>query len=880
MPEVMTAPVATGSALSRLNPFPGLRPYEEEDANWFFARGGEINELLKRLRRLHLIAVVGASGSGKSSIVKAGVLPQVRDGYLDSEWTIAGFRPGERPVANLAEATCPAGVEIAEFTRALRTGSQGLVRGLGSTSGKVLILVDQFEELFQFARRTGDAAQEEVKEFLKLLLAAAESHDVDVYVVLTMRLEWLNECASYPGLAEAINEGIYLVPQMTRRQFQQAILGPLEAAGGSITTALLGRMLNDLDNKTDQLPVLQHALMRIWERRGATDAFDNADYEAVGTFSNCLSAHAEEVYAELTDRQKKVAELLFRNITQVYQNRKIRRPQPVGEIARVARVEVAELAPVIQAFAKAGRSFLVTTQGVLQPESIVDVSHEALIRQWVRLCGWVENEADRQGRVARLETDAGEWDRDRTRFRESLYGGYELQRAEELRPTLDPASTALAFLNESRKVRVRQRVVKRGGITLALLLLLGLAFAFYWTRSQTTLAAVRARQEQADADAALAKKQAENAEQYQNVLAKKIDDAHGSPEALAAIAKEIKAKRVYVQYVSQDLPLAKSTQAQLRGLGYAVPGIEAVDPGKTGGQTQVRFFHAEDRADAGKLGGQLKGMVAGGVQVQLVADTKNVVPVGQFEVWLGPNAGGMAARQDQTHTDLIAAGPAKETSVVPVAPPPATVPTVVSIMADVAPSRVVQGRSVTLSWQATNASEVQIEGVGAQGPKGSVTLTPQQSTTYRLTAKGEGGASASSSLEVMVMPTSQQTWDKVGAAVAAIAGSPENREVQAALTRYREAYESESVDDVRKAWPSVGKNDQKNMKTVFDQFNAIRLTLNCPDGEIHIAGETATAACRQTFTYTQKGKKLPEQASANTFRLKKVGGVWVVDGIQ
>ena len=641
VPELLQEQMLS-SALSRTNPFPGLRPYEEADANWFFGRGGEINELLKRLRRLHLIAVVGASGSGKSSLVRAGVLPQIRDGYLDAEWTIATFRPGERPIANLAEAACPAGVGVEEFTRALRSGSMGLVHGLGSASGKVLILVDQFEELFQFARRTGDSAQEEVKEFLKLLLAAAGSDDVDVYVILTMRLEWLNECASYPGLAEAINEGIYLVPQMTRRQFQQAILGPLEAAGGSITTALLGRMLNDLDNKTDQLPVLQHALMRIWEGTGATDAFDTPEYEAVGTFSNCLSAHAEEVYGGLTERQKKVAELLFRNITQVYQNRKIRRPRPVSEITRVTRVEMAELGPVVQAFSRAGRSFLVTTEGALKPESIVDVSHEALIRQWVRLCGWVEDEADRQSRVSRLEMDAAEWDRDRKRFRESLYAGYELQRAEELRPTLEPSSAGLAFLNESKRVKVRQRVIKRGSITLALVLVVGFVFVLYFVRSRGQLQVARAQSQLLETQRLSAENEARRAQALHEDLVKKIEGANGSATALAAIAKEVTAKQVYVQYVSRDLGLAKATQAQLKGLGYAVPGIEQVDPGKAPSQTQVRFFHAEDRGDAAKLAGQLKGIVGGGVQVESISDAKNVVPPGQFEVWLMPATASIA----------------------------------------------------------------------------------------------------------------------------------------------------------------------------------------------------------------------------------------------
>jgi hypothetical protein len=189
-------------------------------------------------------------------------------------------------------------------------GPAGLVRALQAAhmpaDTKLLILVDQFEELFQFAQRTGDAAQEEIKEFLKLLLTAASSDDVAVYLVITMRIEWMNECAMYAGLAEAINQGIYLVPQMSRRQFQEAILGPLEAAGGSITSGLLDRMLNDLDNKSDQLPVLQHALMRLWQRNvlpkatgTAREPLDMAGYESVGTLTNCLSAHAEEVFGEL-----------------------------------------------------------------------------------------------------------------------------------------------------------------------------------------------------------------------------------------------------------------------------------------------------------------------------------------------------------------------------------------------------------------------------------------------------------------------------------------------------------------------------------------------------------------------------------------------------
>ena len=134
MPSLTIDPVA-GSALSRSNPFPGLRPYEEPDAEWFFGRGAEINDLLKRLRRLHFVAIVGASGCGKSSLIRAGVLPHIRDGYLDAEWSIAAFRPGERPLANLAEALCPElSCDLEAFTDTLHSGSLGLVKAVQSAN--------------------------------------------------------------------------------------------------------------------------------------------------------------------------------------------------------------------------------------------------------------------------------------------------------------------------------------------------------------------------------------------------------------------------------------------------------------------------------------------------------------------------------------------------------------------------------------------------------------------------------------------------------------------------------------------------------------------------------------------------------------------------
>jgi conflict system STAND superfamily ATPase len=366
----LAAPDAPAFTLSSDRPFPGLRPFDEVDSDWFFGRSGEINDLLKRLRRVHFTAIVGPSGCGKSSVIRAGVLPALRDGYLESSWSIATFRPGEQPLDNLASSVSAAiSADFQEVRKQLDSGPLGLINAIQSrqlpSGNKLLVVADQFEELFQFAQRHGDQSQEEVKAFLKLLLAAASSNDIPFYLVLTMRMEWLSECATYVGLAEAINEGIYLVPQMSRRQFQQVILDPIETANAMITTTLLDRMLNDLGGRSDQLPVLQHALMRLWERKRPGEPIDIADYEAVGTCSNCLSNHAEEVFAELNVQQKKVAELLFRSITQVYKNRKIRRPRPFRELADLPGMNAVELKAVIEAFRQPGRSFLFTSEGPL-----------------------------------------------------------------------------------------------------------------------------------------------------------------------------------------------------------------------------------------------------------------------------------------------------------------------------------------------------------------------------------------------------------------------------------------------------------------------------------------------------------------------------------
>ena len=300
------------------NPFPGLRPFDFDENHLFFGRDGQTDELLRRLRQQRFLAVVGTSGSGKSSLVRAGLLPDVYGGFMveaGSNWRVALFKPGNDPIGNLAaalsepEALGPpvddaVGRHIVEMT--LRRSALGLgeVVREARMEGNLLIVVDQFEEVFRFKRAsTAEHPEDEAAAFVKLLLEGAQQSDMPIYVALTMRSDYLGDCAQFFGLPEAINEGLYLIPRMTRDQHREAITGPVAVGGGEIAPRLVNRLLNDVGDNPDQLPILQHALMRTWDcwrKQGRSGPIDLAHYEQIGTIAGALSQQADEAYNELT----------------------------------------------------------------------------------------------------------------------------------------------------------------------------------------------------------------------------------------------------------------------------------------------------------------------------------------------------------------------------------------------------------------------------------------------------------------------------------------------------------------------------------------------------------------------------------------------------
>jgi formylglycine-generating enzyme required for sulfatase activity len=281
------------------------------------------------------------------------------------------------------------------------------------TAGESLLLVvDQFEELFRYRRRMmGVDGGAEADLLVRLLLTSVRRPDAPVYVVLTMRSDFLGDCSQFAGLPEALSESQYLIPRLTRDQRRQAIEEPLRLFGAGATSQLVEQLLNDSGTETDDvtddsgyrgrapdpLPVLQHALMRTYAhwlslpRDQAGDRMDLRHYQAAGRMESALDQHAEAMYRDtLDDAGRRWAERIFRCLTTTELGRPIRRPTPLDELYAVIGAQDHERAGVdkaIDLFRGPEQSFL-----HVSGEKTVDISHESLIWRWKRLGAWVRQE--------------------------------------------------------------------------------------------------------------------------------------------------------------------------------------------------------------------------------------------------------------------------------------------------------------------------------------------------------------------------------------------------------------------------------------------------------------------------------------------------------
>ncbi len=467
------------------NPFPGLRPFEVEESHLFFGREGQSDEVVYKLINNRFVAIMGSSGSGKSSLMNCGVIPKLYSGlfgHMEKDWEVMIAKPGTSPVENLAECVVAldpnfkdAVSEDKSFQKILastilRSSSLGLVDLISNSNHlknkNIFLLIDQFEELFRF--QIGDNIYEDLNEttaFINMLLAAIKQTELPIYVAFTIRSDYSGNFAQYPEFTKLINKSHYLIPQMSREQRRQAIEGPIAVGGAKIAQRLVQELLNDVEDDPDQLPIIQHALMRTWgywveNRAHAEEPIDIKHYESIGTIREALSQHANEIYDDLPLKQRQICEALFKTITEKGNDEHgVRKPSRLDLIAAIAGVDEEELKQVIEKFRKSGKSLLMPPEDVkLTSNTIIDVSHESLIRIWSRLRQWVAEENEAVEMYLRLSDAAAKYQQGLT----TLWRPPDLQLAlnwqQKYNPTLvwaqrfDPAfERATVFLKSSHE---------------------------------------------------------------------------------------------------------------------------------------------------------------------------------------------------------------------------------------------------------------------------------------------------------------------------------------------------------------------------------------------------------------------------------------------
>jgi hypothetical protein len=422
-------------------PYPGLRPFEPNEWAIFFGREPMIDEVVTRLLSRQIVVVHGSSGCGKSSLIRAGVLPRLELEHARGGigWKTAAVRPEDRPLRNLGRALArrldPPAQESREqpadaWHRLLVVGGacDAIERQLVAGKARLCLLIDQFEELFRYAREGG---REEAELFVKLICSHAECPTPGLFIILTMRSDYIGVCAQFDGFAEQVDRCQYLLPRMDNLALLRAIREPARLFGGEIDGRVADRLLSAARREEDSLPILQHTLMRACaEARkrhrpgdGWTVTLD--DLVIVAGEHGALSTHAEEVLKKATGENRelmRVAEWVFRSLADIDgEGRIVRRPCRLDELVKISAAKQEDVNNFVDAFRARDCSFLTPPPDErrdLALDTIIDVGHEALLRQWKLLSdptpdpvtreptGWLPREIEDRRRWQFLATMA------------------------------------------------------------------------------------------------------------------------------------------------------------------------------------------------------------------------------------------------------------------------------------------------------------------------------------------------------------------------------------------------------------------------------------------------------------------------------------------
>src|SRR5271165_3740064 len=426
-------------------PYRGLRVFDVDDAPFFFGREALVQWLLNELRPAtegqpvnRFLAIVGASGSGKSSVARAGLVAALKHDAVpgSSRWPVAIFRPGLDPAESLAVALskaaniaqgAPALAElIAEFRRNEKTlhliARQSLPEN--APDMRLVVVIDQFEEVFTLCRK------EELREALiRNLLYAAKIAQGQTLVILTMRADFYGKCAANAELAAAFSDHHVLVGPMTEDELCRAIERPTQLVGCELEAGLMDLLVQDVRRQPGALPLLQHALLELWNKREGRRLTVKA-YQEIGKLEGALQRRADATLKAFSQDEQELCRRTFLRLTQPGEGTEdTKRRASMQELMSLSGKSTAE-EDIIQKLADAS---LLTTEGDLtHKDAFVEVAHEALIRGWPRLRQWLDEDRAGLRLHHRISEVAQEWQRS-NKEEGILYRGARLTQAQEWR---------------------------------------------------------------------------------------------------------------------------------------------------------------------------------------------------------------------------------------------------------------------------------------------------------------------------------------------------------------------------------------------------------------------------------------------------------------
>ncbi|HSI80565.1 MAG TPA: hypothetical protein VK919_07945, partial [Solirubrobacterales bacterium] len=400
-------------------------------AEYFFGRERLVADLVARLVGSTLIAVVGPSGSGKSSVLRAGLLPALADGVLpgSERWRQVVMRPGEHPVAELDRAL--ARVASDEGAQEADNPIAAALDSLAPDEHLVLA-VDQLEEIFTACRDETERAA-----FTNAVVALAADADQRVVVVLGIRGDYYGRCAMYAELSERMSANNVLVGPMRRDELRRAIELPARRAGLWVEPSLVAALIGDVADEPGGLPLLSTTLLELWKGRSGR-TLREASYAASGRVSGAVARLAERAYRRLTEPQRERARAILLRLADAEQPAPVRRRVPLEELEAERDEDTTRVLAVLT------ESRLVSVD-----EGAVEVAHEALLSEWPRLRGWLEEDAEGRRLHQHLIHAAAEWEH-------SGRDPAELYRGARLASALDWASTHERELNERERALLEE----------------------------------------------------------------------------------------------------------------------------------------------------------------------------------------------------------------------------------------------------------------------------------------------------------------------------------------------------------------------------------------------------------------------------------------